>query len=105
MSLSGEFCSPEQRAVANFRQDVNVYADGSWDLETQVPLEVPLDLMSVERIEQSREGDLRAALKLNGFIAVHAPGGVGVQRFETTRIETISFTIPKSQWLRNFCRN
>ena len=99
MFLSGEFSSPEQRAVANFRQDLNVYADGSWDLETQCRLEIPLNLMAVERIEQSREGNLRAALKFDGFIAVHAPGATSVEKFETTRIQTLPFTIPKSLWV------
>jgi hypothetical protein len=99
MFLSGEFCSPEQRAVANFRDEVNFYADASHSPERQFRLEIPLDLLTVERIEQSREGDLRAALNFRGFFAVHISGGTGVQRFETARIEPIIFTIPKSQWI------
>jgi len=99
MFLSGEFCSPEQRAVANFRDEVNFYADASHSPERQFRLEIPLDLITIDRIEQSREGDLRAALNLRGFFAVHISGGTGVQRFETTRIEPIAFTIPKSQWI------
>lgn len=61
MFLSGELCSPEQRAVANFRDEVNFFADASHSPERQFRLEIPLDLITVERIEQSREGDLRAA--------------------------------------------
>lgn len=99
MFLSGEFCSPEQRAVASFRDEVNFYADASHSPERQFRLEIPLDLITVERIEQSREGDLRAALTLRGFFAVHISGGTGVHRFETTRTEPINFTIPKSQWI------
>jgi len=99
MFLSGEFCSPEQRAVANFRDEVNVHADSSHSPERQFRLEIPLDLITIERIEQSREGDLRAAINFRGFFAVHISGGTGVQRFETTRIEPIVFTIPKSQWV------
>ena len=99
MFLSGEFCSPEQRAVANFRDEVNLYADASHSPETQHQLEIPLDLMTIERIEQSREGDLRVALNLRAFFAVHISGGIGVQKFETTRIEPLKFMIPKSQWV------
>jgi hypothetical protein len=99
MFLSGEFCSPEQRAVANFRDEVNFYADASHSPERQLRLEIPLDLITIERIEQSRAGDLRAAINFRGFFAVHVSGGTGVQRFETTRIEPIIFTIPKSQWV------
>ncbi len=99
MFLSGEFCSPEQRVVANFRDEVNLYADASHSPETQFRLEIPLDLMTIERIEQSREGDLRASLSLRAFFAVHIAGGIGVERFETARIEPIIFTIPKSQWV------
>ncbi len=99
MFLSGEFCSPEQRVVANFRDEVNLYADASHSPETQFRLEIPLDLMTVERIEQAREGDLRAALNLRALFAVHIAGGIGVERFETARIEPITLTIPKSQWV------
>jgi hypothetical protein len=99
MSLTGELFSPEQRAVAKVRQDVNAYADGSYALENQVRLEVPLDLMTLERIEQARDGNLRAALKLDGFIAVHSPNKMCVTRFETTRIDPMVFTLPKSQWV------
>jgi hypothetical protein len=55
--------------------------------------------MTIERIEQSREGELRASLNLRAFFAVHIAGGIGVERFETARIEPIVFTIPKSQWV------
>ena len=99
MFLSGEFCSPEQRVVANFRDEVNLYADASHSPETQFRLEIPLDLMTVERIEQAREGDLRGALSLRALFAIHIAGGVGVERFETARIEPITFMIPKSQWV------
>jgi hypothetical protein len=99
MSLSGEFFSPEQRAVSQFRDDVNVYADGSYSLETQFRLEIPLNQMALERIERARDGNLRAALRFDGFIAVHGPKGGCIERFERTRIETMSFMIPKSQWV------
>src|SRR2546425_1311649 len=67
MFLSGEFCSPEQRPVAAFRDEVNLYADTSYSPETQFRLEVPLDPITVERIDQSRDGDLRAALNFRAF--------------------------------------
>jgi hypothetical protein len=101
--LSGEFCSPDQRAVAGFRDEVNLYADASHSPERQFRLEIPLDLLTIERIEQTREGNLRAALKLRGFFAIHvtdASGkGLGVHRFETATLEPIVFMIPKSQWV------
>ena len=99
MFVSGEFCSPEQRVVANFRDEVNLYADATHSPETQFRLEIPLDLLTIERIEQSREGELRASLTFRAFFAVHIAGGIGVERFETARIEPIVFTIPKSQWV------
>src|SRR5713101_573899 len=99
MFLSGDLCSPEQRVVAKFRDEVNLYADANHSPETQFWLEIPLDLITIERIEQSREGDLRAAINFRAFFAVHISGGTGVQRFETTRIDPITFTIPKSQWV------
>lgn len=100
MFLSGEFCSPEQRAVANFREEVNQYAaNASHSYERQFRLEIPLDFMTVARIEQSREGDLRAALNLRALFAIHISGGVGVEAFETGRIESIAFVIPKSLWV------
>lgn len=39
MFLTAELSSPEQRVVSKVRQDVNVYADGSYALETQLRLE------------------------------------------------------------------
>ncbi len=99
MLLSGDLCSPEQRVVAKFRDEVNLYADANHSPETQFRLEIPLDLITIERIEQSRQGDLRAALNFRAFFAVHTSGGIGVQRFETTSIEPIVFSIPKSQWI------
>jgi hypothetical protein len=100
MFLTAELFSPEQRAVARARLDVNAYADGSYAFETQVRLEVPLDLMTLERIERARDGDLRVALKLDGYIAVHNPNKTGVMRFEVTRIDPIVFTIPQSHWVK-----
>jgi hypothetical protein len=103
MFLSGEFCSPEQRSVAAFRDEVNLYADASHSPETQFRLEVPLDLFAIERIEQSREGELRAALTFRGYFAIHisegSDKGLGVHRFQTVAIEPIVFTIAKSQWV------
>jgi hypothetical protein len=99
MFLTAELSSPEQRVVSKVRQDVNVYADGSYALETQLRLEVPLDLMTLERIEQARDGNLRAALKIDGFIAVHVPNKSCITRFETTTIEQMIFAVPKSHWV------
>jgi hypothetical protein len=99
LSLSGEFCSPEQRAVAAFRDEVNLYADTNYSPETQLRLEIPLDLFAVERIEQQRDGDLRAALNFRAVFAIHLSGALGVEKFEAGRIDSIVFTIPKSHWV------
>jgi len=99
MFISGELFSPQQRAVARFRDDVNIFADSSASHERQLRLEIPLDLMTVVRMEESREGDLWAGLKFNCFFAVHVSGAVGVQRFETGTTEPLYFSIPRSQWL------
>jgi hypothetical protein len=98
LSLSGEFCSPEQRPVAMFRDDVNLYAN-SHSPETQFRLAIPLDLFTVDRIEQARDGDLRAALNFQAVFAIHLPNAPGVERFEAARIEPMVFTIPKSHWV------
>jgi hypothetical protein len=99
LSLSGEFCSPEQRPVALFRDDVNLYADNRYSPETQFRLEVPLDLFAVERIEQQRDGNLRAAFIFRAVFAIHLSDGLGVERFEAARVEPMVFTIPKSHWI------
>jgi len=99
LSLSGEFCSPEQRPVAVFRDEVNLYADTNYSPETQFRLEIPLDLFTVARIEQMRDGDLRAALNFRAMFAIHLSGALGVERFEPARIEPLVFTIPKSHWV------
>jgi hypothetical protein len=97
--LSGEFYSPEQRVVTKFRKDLATYSDGSYTLENQVQVEVPLDLLSLERIEQERKGDLRAALQIEGLVAVHASKG-GIVRFEQTMISSaLNFVVPKSHWV------
>jgi hypothetical protein len=99
LSLSGEFCSPEERPVAMFRDDVNLHADNRYSPETQFSLVIPLNLITVERIEQAREGDLRAALNFQAVFAIHLSDGPGVERFEPARIEPLAFTIPKSHWV------
>ena len=99
LTLFGEFCSPEQRPVAAFRDEVNLYADTNYSPETQFRLEIPLDLFTVARIEQMREGDLRASLNFRSMFAIHLSGALGVGRFEAARIEPLVFTIPKSHWV------
>lgn len=99
LTLFGEFCSPEQRPVAMFRDEINLYADTKYSPETQLRLEIPLDLFTVARIEQTRDGDLRAALNFRAMFAIHLSGGLGVEKFEAARVEPLVFTIPKSHWV------
>ncbi len=97
--LSGEFSSPRDRTVAEFRDDIGLYApDMSYPRSTQVRLQIPLDLIKIGRIERSRTGDLSAALTFRALLAIHSQSGE-VQRFEIGRVETIAFDIPKSQWV------
>ena len=99
--LSGDFCSPPERAVAVFRDEMELYApEQSPPREQQIQLQIPLDIFTVGRIEQARSGDLRAALKFRFLLASHSQGAPGwVQRFRTANIEPIVFAIPKSQWI------
>jgi hypothetical protein len=64
----------------------------------QVGLEIPLDLTTVGRIEQSRPGELKAALKFRPLLAIHSQDGA-VREFEVGRVDGIAFAIPKSQWV------
>ena len=82
-----------------FRDEVNLYADTNHSPETQFRLEIPLDLFTVARIEQLRDGDLRAALNFRAMFAIHLSGGLGVERFEAAKVEPLVFTIPKSHWV------
>lgn len=99
LTLFGEFCSPEQRPVAMFRDEVNLYADTNNSPKTQFRLEIPLDLFTVARIEQMRDGDLRAALNFRSMFAIHLSNALGVEKFEAARVEPLVFTIPKSHWV------
>jgi len=97
--LAGEFCSPPERAVAGFRDEIGLFApEENVPRTAQVRLEIPLDLIKVGRIEQSRSGGLEAALKFRPLLAVHSQDGA-VQEFQVGRVEAVAFTIPKSQWI------
>lgn len=99
MLLRGELYSPQQTQVTTFSDDTALFAGANHAPERQLRLEIPLDLTTVARMEQSREGDLWAGLKFCALFAIHvSPEGV-VERFETGTTEPLYFAIPKSQWL------
>ncbi len=96
--LSGEFCAPPERKITEFRDEIALYApDVDRARTTQLQLQIHLDIIKVGRIEQMRDGDLRAALVFRPLLAIHGQGGA-VERFEMGRVEAIAFAIPKSEW-------
>jgi len=99
MHIAGEFSSPEQRVVAAFRDDALIYAaDQHVARSSQWRLEIPLDLIAIDRIERERSGNLRAALSFRPTIAIHRQSGE-VQEFRQATVQPIVFQIPKSQWV------
>jgi hypothetical protein len=97
--LAGEFCSPPERAVAGFRDEIGLFAQEESPPRTaQVRLEVPLDLMKVGRIEQSRSGELRVGLTFRPLLAIHSQD-LAVQEFQVARVDALVFAVPKSQWV------
>jgi len=97
--LSGEFCSPPERAIAGFRDEIGLFAsEETRPMTGQVRVEIPLDLIKLGRIEQSRSGDLRVGLTFRPLLAIHSEDGA-VREFQVGRVEALGFGIPKSQWV------
>src|SRR5437588_7031030 len=73
LRIAGEFRSPEHRVLVRFQTDEPLYAhDPSYDAVTQVTFEIPMDLLTIHRIEVERNGaNLRAELKLQIIISLY----------------------------------
>jgi hypothetical protein len=99
--IAGELWSPQQKVAARFHDDIAYYApDLASQHTTRGNLEIPLDILTVARIEQARTGELVAALKLRALLALHTPGSnQNVQTFGVAEAKASGFTIPKSHWV------
>jgi hypothetical protein len=99
--LAGEFWSPQQKVAARFHEEIAFNApDLGPPHTTRGYLEIPLDVLTVVRLEQARTGELVAALKFRSLLAIHAPGGDhSVQKFIVAEARGSGFTIPKSHWV------
>lgn len=100
--ISGELGSPPHRVVARFQEDVGLLGSHPHRATTMhYRLEIPLDLTTVTRIEESRSGDLACALTLRPLLAVHNTelNNGGAQFFCVARVDNLAFTIPRSQWV------
>jgi hypothetical protein len=96
LHLDGELWAPHQKVAARFHEDIAL----SSPHPMQGYLEIPLDILTVARIEHARIGDLAAALKFRALVAVHAPGtSQGVQKFVIAEAQANGFSIPKSHWI------
>lgn len=96
----GQLRSPEHRVVARFQEDIaHVASDPRFVNTTQVAFEIPLDLVTLTRIEKERAGgDLRVQLTFQLLLAVHNPTA-GFQGFYSGRVDGLTFVIPRSQWV------
>jgi hypothetical protein len=97
---AGQFCSPEQRVVARFGEDIaHIASDPSFVSTNQVSFEIPLDHVVLARIEKDRTGgDLRVQLKFNLLFALHAANGQ-FREFVSGRVDGLTFVIPRSEWV------
>jgi hypothetical protein len=97
----GEFRSPEQRVVARFHSDIVLKASNLTYLSTsQEILEIPLDLVTISRIEKERAGgNLRVELRLRLVFALHVGNTLLEAGFYSGRVDGLTFTIPRSQWV------
>lgn len=99
LRTTGEFRSPEHRLLVRFQDDTLLFAhDSSYDATAQVTFEIPMDVSTIHRIEEERNGgNLRVGLRVRFVFALH--GMNGVQTFQTGSINDLNFTIPRSEWV------
>lgn len=95
----GKFESPQNRVVGRFDEEILLEVhDNRFSRTTQVVFEIPFDITTIARIEESRAGgDLRVHLNFKLLFAVHA--GNGVSAFHSGSVDGLSFEIPRSQWV------
>ncbi|HET6841456.1 MAG TPA: hypothetical protein VFK06_07180 [Candidatus Angelobacter sp.] len=101
ISITGEFCSPPERLVARFqyaechhssRTDTRLYS-------SQMTFVIPLDLKTIDLIEQSRNGNLQAAIKIKPLLAIHSPDDKTIETLRYASVQEMRFTVPKSEWV------
>lgn len=101
LSFDGEFCSPPERTVARFQYSECHYSSrkDTRTFSSQVTFVVPLELRTVYLIEQTRNGNLQAALKLKALLAMHSPDDKVIETLRYAPLTELRFTIPKSEWI------
>lgn len=99
LRIIGEFRSPEYRLLAKFQDDTPLFAHNPhYDATSHVAFEIPMDLLTIHRIEAERNGaNLRIGLKLRFLLALH--GTTGVASFQAGGVNDLIFVIPRSQWV------
>lgn len=103
LRINGEFRSPEHRLLARFQNDEPLYAqDPRYDATAQVTFEIPMDVLTIHRIEVERNGgNPKVGLRLRMLFALHgANGGVTFHGGGVT--SDLIFTIPRSQWVEEY---
>lgn len=100
LRIIGEFRSPEHRVLARFQNDEPLFAqDPRYDAKAQVTFEIPLDVLTIHRIEGERNGgNLKVGLRLRMLFALHGANG-GVTFHGGGLHSDLVFTIPRSQWV------
>lgn len=95
LRLTGEFRSPEHRILSRFQNDTPIIArDPLSEASTQINLEIPIDVLTVHRIEEQRNGsNLRVGLKIRMLLALHGTQG-GMTFHEGGVMNDLIFTIP-----------
>jgi hypothetical protein len=103
LRITGDFRSPEHRVLARFQNDEVLFAhDPRFDANTQVTFEIPMDLLTIHRIEGERKGgNPRVGLKIRLLFALHGTNGVDSFHAGGLNPELI-FTIPRSQWVEEY---
>jgi hypothetical protein len=99
ISLAGDLRLSQDKVISSFRDDVGLYAESQQkESATQVHLALPITLLDVYHIEQTRSDNFQAALWFRPLLGFHGKSK-GVQWFETATVQPMGFTIPKSRWL------
>lgn len=102
LSFAAEFSSPQFRVVARLHEEVGLSARHPHQASTaHCRLEVPLDIRTTTKIEESRSGDLQCALQIRPLLAIHGTdlNSGGAQIFTVARMDNFVFNIPRSQWV------
>lgn len=99
LSFEGEFCSPPERTVARFQHSDCHYSSrkDTRTFTSQITFNVPLDLRTVDHIEQARNRNLQAAIKLKPLLAMHSPDDKVIETLRYAPVSEIGRT--STMWL------